>query len=75
MEGAFYIWTDEEVRDVLGVDADIFCKRFGVQPGGNAPFDPQNEFTNKNLLYTARPLADVTQNASMSALEVVEVLE
>jgi uncharacterized protein len=75
MEGAFYIWTDEEVRDVLGVDGDIFCKRFGVQPGGNAPFDPQNEFTNKNLLYTARPLADVTQNASMSALEVVEVLE
>jgi uncharacterized protein YyaL (SSP411 family) len=75
MEGAFYIWTDEEIRDVLGVDADIFCTRFGVQPGGNAPFDPQNEFTNKNLLYTARPLADVTQNASMSALEVVEVLE
>jgi hypothetical protein len=75
MEGAFYIWTDEEIRDVLGVDADIFCKRFGVQPGGNAPFDPQNEFANKNLLYTARPLADVTENASMSALEVFEVLD
>ena len=75
MEGAFYIWTEQEIRDVLGVDADIFCKRFGVQPGGNAPFDPQNEFANKNLLYTARPLADVTENASMSALEVVEVLE
>jgi uncharacterized protein YyaL (SSP411 family) len=75
MEGAFYVWTYEEIQDVLGVDADIFCKRFGVQPGGNAPFDPQNEFANKNLLYTARPLADVTGNASMSALEVVEVLE
>jgi uncharacterized protein YyaL (SSP411 family) len=75
MEGAFYVWTDEEIRDALGVDADIFCKRFGVQPGGNAPFDPQNEFANKNLLYTARPLADVTENASMSALEVFEVLE
>jgi uncharacterized protein YyaL (SSP411 family) len=75
MEGAFYVWTDEEVRDVLGVDADIFCQRFGVQPGGNAPFDPQNEFANKNLLYTARPLADVQQKADMSALEVVEVLE
>ena len=75
MEGAFYVWTDEEIRDVLGVDADIFCKRFGVQPGGNAPFDPQNEFANKNLLYTALPLADVTTDASMSALEAVEVLE
>ncbi|HZJ33104.1 MAG TPA: thioredoxin domain-containing protein [Vicinamibacterales bacterium] len=75
MEGAFYVWTEEEIRAVLGVDAEIFCQRFGVKPGGNAPFDPQNEFANKNLLYTARPLADVQQNASMSALEVVEVLE
>src|SRR5688500_15075689 len=75
MEGAFYIWTDEEIRDVLGVDADIFCQRFDVRPGGNAPFDPQNEFANKNLLYTLRPLAEIQQNASMSALEVVEVLE
>jgi uncharacterized protein YyaL (SSP411 family) len=75
MEGAFYIWTDEEVGDVLGVDAAVFGERFGVRPGGNAPFDPQNEFTNKNLLYTARPLADVAQQAGLSALEAVEVLE
>jgi uncharacterized protein YyaL (SSP411 family) len=75
MEGAFYIWTDEEVGDVLGVDADLFRERFGVRPGGNAPFDPQNEFANKNLLYTARPLADVAQNAGRSALEAVEALE
>jgi uncharacterized protein YyaL (SSP411 family) len=74
-EGAFYIWTDEEVGDVLGVHAEAFKERFGVRPGGNAPFDPQNEFANKNLLYTARPLADVAQKAGLSALEVVEVLE
>ena len=75
MEGAFYIWTDEEVGDVLGVHADAFRERFGVRPGGNAPFDPQNEFANKNLLHTARPLADVAEKAGLSALEVVEVLE
>ena len=60
---------------VLGVDADVFRDRFDVRPGGNAPFDPQNEFVNKNLLYTARPLADVARKAGLSALEVVEVLE
>jgi uncharacterized protein YyaL (SSP411 family) len=75
MEGAFYVWTDEEVRDVLGVHADVFRERFGVRPGGNAPFDPQNEFADKNLLYTARPIADVAQNAGLTALEVVDVLE
>jgi uncharacterized protein len=75
MEGAFYVWTDEEVREVLGADADIFCERFGVRPGGNAPFDPQNEFANKNLLYTAKPLGEVTAAAGWSALEVLEVIE
>ena len=29
-------------------------QRFGIEPGGNAPQDPQGEFTGKNLLYTAR---------------------
>jgi uncharacterized protein YyaL (SSP411 family) len=74
-EGAFYLWTDEEVGEVLGADADVFRDRFGVRPGGNAPFDPQNEFADKNLLYTARPLADVAQTADRSALEVVEALD
>ena len=74
-EGAFYIWTDEEVREVLGADAEVFASRFGVKPGGNAPFDPQDEFKNKNLLYTARPIAEIGQAAGSSALEVVGVLE
>ena len=75
MEGAFYIWTDEEVREVLGPDADVFRERYGVRPGGNAPFDPQNEFTNKNLLYTARPIADVASLTAHAAGEVEEILQ
>ncbi len=75
MEGAFYIWTDEEIGEVVGAQADVFRARFGVKPGGNAPFDPQNEFANKNLLYTARPLADIVETSGLSAIEVVEALE
>jgi len=59
MEGAFYIWQDEEIQDALGSNADVFRARFGVLPDGNAPSDPQGEFTHKNLLYTARSLEDV----------------
>jgi uncharacterized protein YyaL (SSP411 family) len=35
--------------------------RFGVLPDGNAPFDPQSEFTHKNLLYTARSIEHIAQ--------------
>jgi len=35
-EGAFYVWTPEEVSDALdGEDADLFGARYGVTPGGN----------------------------------------
>ena len=45
MEGAFYIWSHAEVRRLLGERAEPFCRRYGVLEDGNAPFDPQNEFT------------------------------
>ncbi|WP_417750567.1 thioredoxin domain-containing protein [Salinibaculum rarum] len=36
-EGAFYVWTPEEVRDAVDDEtaADLFCDRYGVVPGGN----------------------------------------
>jgi uncharacterized protein YyaL (SSP411 family) len=34
-EGRFYLWTPEQLRDVLGEDAPIAAEYFGVHPGGN----------------------------------------
>jgi uncharacterized protein YyaL (SSP411 family) len=74
-EGAFYVWTDEEIGEVLGGDANIFRLRYGVVPDGNAPFDPQNEFTHQNLLYTARTIEDVASTTGGSIASVTESLE
>jgi uncharacterized protein YyaL (SSP411 family) len=41
-EGRFYVWTPDEVREVLGNDADAFMDAYGVTPGGN--------FEGKNIL-------------------------
>jgi uncharacterized protein len=70
MEGAFYIWPDEEVGEVLREEAEIFRARYGVRPSGNAPADPQGEFTGKNLLYTARPLDDIASSVGRTVDEV-----
>ncbi|MGE3619411.1 MAG: thioredoxin domain-containing protein [Acidimicrobiia bacterium] len=35
VEGRFYVWTPEEVRDVLGDDAPVALDWYGVEPGGN----------------------------------------
>ena len=52
-EGAFYIWTQDEIREVLGVDRlDEFCATYGVETNGNVSpnSDPHGELTGTNVL-------------------------
>jgi uncharacterized protein YyaL (SSP411 family) len=41
-EGKFFVWTPDEIRQVLGSEADEFVATYGVTPGGN--------FEGKNIL-------------------------
>ena len=74
-EGAFYIWRDEEVGQALGDDADCVRLRYGILPGGNAPFDPQNEFTHKNLLYAAHSIEEIASMTGRAAEKVSAALD
>jgi uncharacterized protein len=49
-EGAFYVWSYNEIKDLLGVDADLFNRVYGVEVGGNVKADPHGEFVGKNIL-------------------------
>jgi hypothetical protein len=69
-EGAFYLWHASEVETLLGDDAAVVGRRFGIEKDGNAPVDPQQEFVGKNLLYTARSIDDLAQEFRMTADEV-----
>jgi uncharacterized protein YyaL (SSP411 family) len=74
MEGAFYVWTADEIKTQLGDDSPIFEARYGILPHGNAPFDPQHEFVNKNLLHTAQSIADIAKSLSKTPIEIAEAL-
>jgi uncharacterized protein YyaL (SSP411 family) len=73
-EGAFYVWSDAEIAALLGPDANIVRRRFGIEPDGNAPNDPHGEFTGQNILYTAASIEDVAAAEGRSESEVVEAL-
>jgi hypothetical protein len=73
-EGAFYLWTAAELDVLLGDDATVVKKRFGIEPDGNAPFDPQGEFTGKNLLYIAKALDDIARETTQLSADVSETL-
>jgi uncharacterized protein YyaL (SSP411 family) len=62
-EGAFYVWTKEEIARVLGDDAELFCAHYGVAEGGNVPGerDPHGDLRRKNHLRQRQPLAATAQ--------------
>src|SRR5438034_8808636 len=73
-EGAFYLWTAEQIEALLKDDAAIVRARFGIEPDGNAPEDPHQEFTGKNILYVARSIDDVARESATAPAGVVEAL-
>ena len=64
-EGAFYVWSPDEVREHLGEDAALFCQLYDVSRTGN--------FEGKNILNLPRELAEVARvtGASPERLEQV----
>src|SRR5260221_3914967 len=77
-EGAFYLWTADEVdklfKDDLDNAAAIVKMRFGIEPTGNAPADPQEEFVGKNLLYTAQSIEQISRETGKSPDDIQHVL-
>jgi len=73
-EGAFYLWRADELDALLGDDSTMVKLRFGVRSDGNAPQDPQQEFTGKNLLYVARSVEDIAAQTGNAPADIVEAL-
>ncbi|MFZ5917608.1 MAG: thioredoxin domain-containing protein [Chloroflexota bacterium] len=49
-EGKFFLWTADEIRQVLGDDAPVFMAAYGVTSGGNASTGSAHGFEGKNIL-------------------------
>ncbi len=63
-EGAFYVWSKDEISAILGEEpAAIFNRVYGVEPDGNAPAgaDPHGEFKGKNILIQRLATADAAK--------------
>jgi uncharacterized protein YyaL (SSP411 family) len=57
-EGAFFVWTKDELEATVGGSAALVGKYYGVSAGGN--------FEGKNVLHTTRPLAEIAGELGMS---------
>ncbi len=58
VEGKFFVWTPDELRPLLGDDAELVMGYYGVTAGGN--------FEGANILNIARPPAEYAGQRGMS---------
>ena len=57
VEGKFYVWQSDEIEAVLGEDADLFMRAYGVTRQGN--------WEGENILHLPRPIAETVQQMNL----------
>ncbi len=61
-EGKFYVWQPEEIRQILGDEADLFMAYYDVSERGN--------WEGKSILNVPRSPADIAQSAQLDVAEM-----
>jgi len=75
-EGAYYLWTEEEIEGELTKEEIRIIKPFyGVEKEGNALHDPQKEFTGRNIFYQQYELTEVARKAGVSEEQAQALLQ
>jgi uncharacterized protein len=63
VEGAFALWTWEELGDVLGADLALAAAVYGASPGGN--------FEGANILHLAEPVGEIAARIDLDEPELI----
>jgi uncharacterized protein YyaL (SSP411 family) len=72
MEGANYLWTLDEIRDILGdADAEVFARAYGLNQGPNF-VDPHHGGAQpeKNVLFRAEDSDSIAKSLNVESTEI-----
>ncbi|KAG6508448.1 hypothetical protein ZIOFF_033822 [Zingiber officinale] len=78
-EGSFYIWTSQEIEEILGEHANLFKDHYYIKPSGNCDLspmsDPHDEFKGKNVLIERKDAPSMASKWDKSIDEYNQILE
>lgn len=66
-EGKYYVWKKNEIREILGNDADMFCLYYDVVDGGN--------FEGHNILHNNINISSIAFQFGKTESEAKDMLE
>jgi uncharacterized protein YyaL (SSP411 family) len=70
VEGKFYLWTEEEIRQLLSAeDADLMIRAFQVKKNGNFREEGTGKSTGANILYTGKSSSEIASELGIQDLE------
>jgi uncharacterized protein YyaL (SSP411 family) len=76
IEGKFYLWTTDEIRQVLSEeDAELAITAFNATEAGNFSDPGVGEGAQKNILYLARPMPELAGEFGLSEQALVQRFE
>ena len=67
VEGKFYVWDIKEIKELLGEDADLFCRYYAITEKGN--------WEEKNILQVLNPLENFAIENKIAVTELKKLLE
>jgi len=67
IEGKFYVWKKNEIKEILGSDADLFCLYYDVTDGGN--------WEGNNILCNNLNISSVAFNFGITEENVRKILK
>src|SRR3989304_5657749 len=72
-EGKFYLWNENEIRQVLGdADAELIIKLFNVRQGGNFKDQASGQFTGQSILHLADDHSSIASKLALSSEDLGE---
>ena len=66
-EGKYYVWNFDEIQEILGEDARLFCQYYDVSPEGN--------WEHTNILRVLVPLSDFARKKNIDEGELEKLLK
>ena len=75
-EGKFYLWSTEEIREILGKeDAQLFIRIYNLQPAGNFLQQASHQRTGENIPHLRKPPGELAAELAMSETELAHRLQ
>ncbi len=75
-EGRFYLWTEGEIRQLLGErEAELIIRAFNIERDGNFTDQLTGEMNGKNILHLKKGLSEVAEDIKMPMEELQRHVE